>query len=260
MKLSDRTPTQTKAPHILLWGDVGSGKTALTETLGSRLHLIDLDDGAGTGLSIKDSLLDARRSIDYETFIEPEPYKRATVFPRVREHVIKISNQITLGRWPYQALAMDSLSALADAALQQILHNSGKYGLQPEIQHWGMAFNSVLDVMNILRSMPIVVILTAHEQVKTIGSGQTKEDRLELAISGKNMASKISRYFDEIWYTRVMAAGANKLNYVVQTSSDVIPCRSRGGLPNFTNVSDGLPKMLEKIGYVFPPLKETKPT
>lgn len=244
---------QGKAPKILIWGDIGVGKTGFALTLGARAQVLDLDDGLITGVTLVDKFQIDRQSVDVVQFLEPAPHRAATVFSRVKSYIIDVSNKCSRGEYPFQAIILDSLSTYATAALAFIMNNSGKLNGTPEIQHWGLAFSEIKNVLAVLRSLPIPVILLAHEQVKTFGSGLVKEEKLELAVSGKNLASQISLHFDEIWYMRVQPQGAGKNKYVLQTLNDGnIPCRSRMNLPNYFDTSVGMWETLKKVGYVPP--------
>lgn len=246
MKVSD---IQEKPPHILLWGGVGTGKTALALTLGERAEVIDFDDGLKTGSTLKDKFYDQRRLATVTQFIEKEPQKRATVFQKGKEHIYKISDQLNAGKYPFDALVIDSLSSLADAAVRQIMGNSGNPDGVPQIQHWGLAFNEIKNVFGVIRSMRIPVIVIGHDQ-----EGK-EEGKIELAINGRKLPSQLTRYFDEVLYMRVKAEGGGKYKYVVQTKNDArVECRSRANLDNMTDTSDGMWDLIARMGYK-PPQK-----
>ena len=248
MKLSELV--QNRAPKILLYGEVGAGKTALALTLGAKALCVDMDDGLKTGVSIKDNFSSERLQVEVRQFPEPEPQKRAVSFMAVKKFIYGLPAEIQAKRWPYEALIIDSLSSLADAAVRYIMSNSSRLDDTPEIQHWGLAFNEIKNVMNVIRTLPCAVVLIAHEQVKSIGKGNNKEDKLEIAISGKNLPSQITRYFDEVWYMRARNVGGGKRQYVVQTvGDDVVAARSRSCLPNLTDTSCGMWGLFKQIGY-----------
>lgn len=245
-------------PRILLYGEVGAGKTALSLTLGERAQIADLDGGVRTGVSLKDDFTSHRKAVDLRTFPEPEPHKKATVFAKFKNYVYGLGGDIQRKTFTYDALIIDSLSALADSAVHYIMSNSGKTEGNPELQHWGLAFTEIKNVLAVARSLPIVLVVTAHEQVKSIGKGDSKEDKLEIALPGKNLASQICRYFDEIWYLRVRPSGGGKSQYLIQTRGNgAILARSRGGLADMTDTKVGMWELIRQIGYV-PPTKETK--
>lgn len=248
MKVSDLSGV--KPPKILLYGDMGTWKTSLALTLGDRASVLDLDDGLMTGVRLEDKWSSARRSVDVKQFLEPEPNKRATVFQAAKQYIYSLADQVRAGKWPFDAFIVDSLSSYAESAVAQVMYNSGMVGQAPQLQHWGLAFSEIKNVIAVLRPLPIVVVLIAHEQVKTIGKGAQQEDKLEIALPGKNLASQIARYFDEVWYSRVRPLGANKFEQVLQTYTDgKIPCRSRACIPNYTNTECGMWELIKRCGY-----------
>lgn len=250
-----------KAPKILLYGDVGTGKTALALTAGERAQVIDLDDGLMTGVTLQDQFTAERKKVDAYSYVEPEPQKKAVVFHQVKQKIIGIANDCVRKVYPYDLLIVDSLSALAESAVAQIMTNSGKFGQAPEIQHWGLAFLEIKSVMSVIRSMPIPVILIAHEQTKSIGKGMDKDEKLQIAVAGKNLPSEIARYFDEIWYMRVADGPQNKKLRRIQTVADEKRlARSRFNVPDMTDVSCGMWELLKKCGYTPPERKSNVQT
>ncbi len=253
MKISE---IQAKAPKILLYGDLGVGKTALALTLGERAQVIDMDDGLLTAVTLADKFKADRLKVEVSRFIEDSPHKKAMAFSAAKNCIFGISNDCSAGKYKYDALIIDSFSALAEAAVMQVIYNSGQLGKPIEIQHWGLAFQEIKNLIAVLRGLPIVVVMIAHEQLKSIGKGVNKEDKLEIALPGKNLASQIARYFDEIWYMRSRPIGGGKSEYIIQTfNSGSIPCRSRANIPDMTNTNIGMWELVKLCGYT-PPEKK----
>jgi len=243
MKLSE---IDRPAPNILIYGQVGCGKTALALTLGERAQVIDMDGGLRTGIKLKDVFTEARMSVDVKQFLEKEPHRIATSFGKCKTCVISIANQCNKNTYPFDALILDSLTVLAESALNYVLSNSSNLGKSPTQNQWMLAFNEIKQVLGIIKALPIPTIVIGHEQIKTVGD----EDRMQLAVSGKNLPTQITREFDEVWYMRAKPAGQGKCNYVIQTLADgVIEARSRDCLPNHTNVKIGMWKLLELMDY-----------
>lgn len=252
-KLSE---VKIKPPKILLYGDVGTGKTAFTLTLGDRLQVLDMDEGTLTGVTLDDKFRSRRLEVDVVSCPDPDPNK-ATAFGCGKAHVLKVANQAVRKAYPYDAFAIDSLTALADHAVRMVMVNSGMAGKNPQIQHWGLAFNEIENILTVARSIPGVFILIAHAMNIEI-DGNTKK---EIAIPGKSLPNKIARYFDEIWFAKVQNKAGGKQAFTIQTKSTAsIVARSRLNIPDGIDMSLGLEEILKQGGYEFPVREPTKET
>lgn len=244
MKLSE---IKVKAPKILIYGPAGTGKTACALTLGSRAHVVDMDDGLLTGLTLQDKWSEDRQQVDVVQFLEEDP-RTARAFLSVKKHLMDVVNKARQGKWEFDALVIDSLTAMAEFAMRSVLASNGMLGNVPQIQHWQLAFTEVENIMIILRAMPCPVILIAHDQVRTID----EQDYVRIAIPGKNMPTKITRYFDEVFYSKVKTKGGGKREYLLQTrASGSIEAKSRGNLEALVDTSIGMTGILKLMGYEF---------
>lgn len=240
-----------KPPKILLYGSSGSGKTALATTCGPHCQVIDFDDGVETARTLADSFQPQRRQIDVLQALERDP-AFPTAYAKGKEHLRGVATQCNQKKYPFKVLVIDSLTSMADACLRMVLKNSNKLetsggmAMNPEIQHWGLAFLEMESFLSIARSLPIAVILIAHEQMNEIDG----VNKLQLAISGKKNPTKIPRFFDELWYMKTRNAAGGKIEYVIQTNSTAgIEARSRKNIPDLTNANVGMPELLKRMGY-----------
>lgn len=225
---------------ILLYGPVGRGKTALALTLGEEAQVLDMDDGLMTGLGLKDSFYKARTSVDVLQFLE-KGSSSATAFARARASITRITNEAVAGRYPFKYFILDSYTALAEAAVRYVMFNDSKLGEAPQIQHWGMAFVEIKNVMLLLRVMPLTVVMIAHEQCREVD----KRPLVEIATPGQKMPHEIPRYFDEVWRMMLKNLAGGKVAYVVQTKGTAtVTARSRSNLPTDTNTEIGMPSLL----------------
>lgn len=250
MKVSDLQKNEPP-PNILLYGEVGCGKTILALTLGEDAQIIDVDLGLRSGYSLKDEFTTARMSVDVKQFAETSLPRKALAFEKTKSCIYDIATQCNQNRYPFNAVILDSLTVFAEQALNYILGNKGKIDhSKVEIQHWGMAFSEIKMVLAVLTSLPIPVIVIGHEQIKTYGKGKDAINKLELAIKGKNMPAEITRLFDEVWYMRTRMVAGGQRQYVIQTLHDgTILARSRACLPNMTDTKIGMWKLLAMMGY-----------
>ncbi len=246
---------ESPPPNILIYGEVGSGKTVLALTLGKRAQVIDCDLGLRSGANVDDLFTTDRRAVDVKQFRETAMPARANAWEKLKLCVFDIATQCNQGRYPYDAVILDSLTRFTQMSMNYVLSNANKIGKPPEQSHWGMSFNEIHMVLGVLVGLPIPLIVIAHETIKTFGSGKDAEDRIILAIKGKNMPPDVMSMFDEVWYMRHRRLAGGKQSYVIQTlGTSALVARSRACLPDMTNTDIGMWKLLEKMGYT----KESK--
>ena len=250
MKLSK---TKSKKKKILLYGGVGVGKSALVMTLGERLQLLDLDEGVETGKKLQDEFTSERLDIDVVECYE-ESHAKAVAFGKAKDELISIANACAKDKkkleagekqvYDYDYVGIDSYTGLADSAVRYVLSNSGLLGKAPKIQHWGLAFIELENFLTILRSLPRVVVLVCHEQKTMVDD----EVRVELATPGQKLQAKIPRYFDEIWYMKVVNRAQGRKQRVLQTQpTQSILARTRSSLEDGIDTSIGMKAILEKL-------------
>lgn len=232
-------------PRIILYGPPGTGKTALMLTLGEKLQVIDVDDGLVTGLRLEDKWKKARGEVDVKRFVEDDP-KKGVAFSKVKATIYGIADQCRAGTYPFKALGLDSFTAFADYAVRYIKGNAGHLEQNTQLQEWGMAFQEIENVLTVLRSLPIVVIMTAHEHTYEVGDGT----KTEIAIPGRKLPQKVVGYFDEVIRTKVRNVTGGELAYVLQTRSTAgVVARSRRSLPDGTDSEIGMGAVLKLMGY-----------
>lgn len=249
-------------PKILIYSHAGGGKSAFVETLGARLQIIDLDPGAHVALSLNDQWRSRRLECDVIRIRDVDPSK-AQAWEAVKQTVIRITNEVNLGTYPYQFLCVDSLTSLGELALRNVLGNSGNANNpQPSIQQWGIAINEVKNLLVYLRALKIPVILTAHCQTTLADS----DNKMGIAIFGKDLPNYIPRFFDEIWYVHVRpkptaANQPQQYTFTIQTQpSASIMARSRLGVPNEFDITAGFEAALTAGGYKFLPYPQPQET
>lgn len=244
MKLKD---INTKPPKILLMGTFGTGKTVFSTSLGSQTEVLDLNRGLRSAFMFKDEFSKERAETEVKQCWDEEP-ERAKVFPRVRSFVNGIASECKKGTYKKKILVVDSYTDLATESLRNVLDGAGILGKQPQIQHWGAAFLQLENLMYVLRTLPIVVILTSH--IRRVETGDTTTYILE--TPGKNLPQKIPTFFDEVWCAKIRGK-----DYVLQTTgTSGMACRTRSGLENNTKQNVGLKEVLGLLGYDVE--KETK--
>lgn len=237
-------------------GPGGSGKTAEAMTLGADLELICTDMyGWKVCRSLKDKHYDARNAVEvtecYEDVGNP-----GTGYSKVRTRMFAIQREINAKTYKRRAVCIDSLTSLGEQSMRLVLSTAGKMengvvrttpkGTGIEIQHWGTAMQQVEDIVVLLRTLPMLCILTAHSGSEEV-DGMTKKI---LSVIGSKLGPKIPPFFDEYWYFNASAGAGGTVDYKIQTKmSSSVEAKTRDGLPDGTLASEGMPSILKRMGY-----------
>lgn len=229
-------------PKVLLAGEMGTGKTLLATTPGARALVLDLNNGLTSCRLFKDKFTQDRLSCEVKQCWEQG--KPAVAFQRTLAYVQEFAKKPS-----HEVLVVDGLDDLAESALAGILMGAGKWDeknvdkvTKPD---WGAAIALVERIMYRIKSLPTVVIMTAHTKLVEVDG----ELHTALAVYGKNLGGKIEGMFDEVWCTKVTGAG-DKRRFVLQTiSTGGVKCKTRHQLPNDTDMNKGLVAILAEAGY-----------
>lgn len=209
---------------LLLIGDSGSGKTGALASLaqaGYNLRILDVDNGLDVLTNI---LLDPRspygpeaaKRVLFETITDPMVNRggrliptKATVWQRA---IALLDNWKTgsedlgpLSRWtPQDILVIDSLTMLANAAMNFVLSMDAKLGQAPHQSHWYQGQGLLESLVQMLYDDGIKcnVIINCH--IAYIGE-ENGPQRGYPATLGKALSPKIGRYFNTVLMARTQA-------------------------------------------------------
>jgi len=232
-------------PKILLYGPAGTGKTALFSQAVEGF-LMDFDNGMYTTLSLNDYFTEKRQNVEFETYTEQD-VRKPTAWLKAKAQLIQIMEQCSKGQWKYKALVIDSLTGLSECVQAQVMAQCGKPMGKPEIREWGLIVAEVENAINIIKSLPIPVFMTAHELPIQKPDGSHV---LKILAPGTKLPAKIPGWFDEVWYAKTRQGGGGKTSYIVsgrKTSS--IEARTRSGMnKDLDHTTIGLEGVLKEIG------------
>lgn len=240
-----------RPPKILLWGKPGTGKTPFVTSFGQGLQFLDADDGLKSSLTLKDSWATERLKIDVLQFLESTPDK-ANAFVDLRTYIQRVVYpQCALGTYPYDLLAIDSFTQVADYALRYIAGNSGKLSSMGAIsqQMWGLAIAEIDMLFSYIKALPIPVVTIFHDREATEGSGDSAVTFSEISIFGKNLPRKIISYFGEVVRQRVRTVSGKMEPYLQTIPDSVTVVRSRSAVPDGFLTSLGFREFLKLLGW-----------
>lgn len=199
-----------------------------------------------TGKTLKDAFSQQRLEVDVVTgLIENDPTK-GNAYRKSQIHLNSVVKACKNGTYPYRALCIDSMTSFADATMRQIQGASSHIGQNPQKQEWGLSFNLIENFVTLMKSLPLCVILTAHQHTFEVDE-KTKQ---EVAIPGRKLPGKICSWFDEIWRMDIKRGQGDSTSHVIQTKSTPSTlARSRFNLPDPIPASRGLTQILKDINY-----------
>lgn len=245
-------------PKILIYGPAGTGKTALvSQASGGYLFSFD-SGGMQTALNLQDEFTKYRHSIEFDEFVDTNP-DRPSAYRKFKEKLFSFVQQLQRDKdkFPYDALVVDSLTAMGQAAMREVMANVGrtpsKSGVAmqgPEIQHWGLAIADLRNMITLLTSLPIMILVTSHDIIQEENDGSVKKRPNAL---GSKLPSELPPYFSEVWLASVKVKPQRKFDFTVSwMPSSTYETRTRTGvMQELSVVSLGLRGILKEIGYSY---------
>jgi len=242
MKLEN---AKIKPPKIILFGPYGSGKTCFSMTGGKHVQLLDMDEGVRSGFTLKDKFTSLRKEVDIIEIHESDPSK-AMAFPKFKSYLESIAKQCREGTYKFKVLVIDSLTNAHEYCLRMILSYSGLMGQKPRIQDWMLRDIEFLNLCVLIKSLPIAVIVCAHQQVIE----QDLTNVLTPWLPGKSLPSNMFSKFDEVLYIKPYLIAGGKTDFKIQNISTSSVCaRTRSNFENNLSVDIGLIELLKLMGY-----------
>jgi len=244
-----------RAPNILIYGPVGTQKTALVSQAKNG-YLFDFDNGMMIALMLDDKFKELRHSIEFDTYCDENPmHPKAWI--DARKKMADIVRQVQSKTWKYDSIIIDSLTGMAKAIQLHVLNCTGDSFKHPKIQDWGAMVTELERALTLMRACNVLRIVTAHqmpiETVKENAIFPTLDHITPLSITRPHSESKLSWLFDEVWYSSVKAGARGVTNFIVDgRTNNTTRSKTRGGLLEAVVHNDiGLAGVLEKIGYKY---------
>ena len=234
-------------PKILLHGDCGNGKTGLISQL-SNGYLMDLDGGMLTALNLKDKFTKYRQNIEFDTF-KDKSFKNPQGWNTFYSKLLGIAEAVNKGTWKYDALAIDSMTGIAQIIRHHVMFaKEGNALAEPKMQHWGSMVNFMEAVCSVIMTIKVPVIITAHDcTVYT-------EDGAEYKVLSmtKNHGEKIPWMFDEVWLSQIKKKGAKRTFTISGIGSPSRIAKTKMNLGKDVDHTEiGLPGIFELLGYEY---------
>jgi hypothetical protein len=238
--------TDNRPPKLLIYGAGGAGKTGLVSQAAGAL-LLDFDRGMRSAATITDPFTPLRHQVEMLDCSENNPMQ-PNAWLNTKQLLLRILNESNAGKWKYNCLIVDSLSGLCETVQHQVMAQCNKPMGKPEIREWGLIVSEIENALSIIRALPCMVLVTAHELPIQLESGA---HIMKILAPGSKLPAKIPFMFDEVWYAKTKSGPGNTTRYIVsgrKTSS--IEARTRSGMnKDFDHTEVGLAGVLAEIGY-----------
>lgn len=183
----------TPTVNIVVYGDIGTGKTTLCTTAPAPILIHSFDPG-GTKV-VPPEMIKEGRVIPDTRFEDEDPAhpKAFRLWEQVFEQLRKDKAFDAIGTY-----VIDSATTWAEAAMNEILRQKGRAGGVPQLQDYQIQMNTIRDYMRIMTALPCHTILTGH--IDATQDEVTGRVLTGLLITGK-LKTRIPLLFDEMWVT-----------------------------------------------------------
>jgi hypothetical protein len=252
MKLRD---LETKPPNILFGGSAGSGKTCLVSQAAGG-YLMDWDGHMKSARTVKDKFAPLRHQIEFDEFVDEIDLSSGT--PRLiaskyligKAKLLEIATQCANDRWPYNALIIDTITGLCRSIqvhCMAMATNGTNPFKKPQIQDFGSFINELESMLTIMRGIPVLKIVTAHEMILFGQNDEHKGTRL-MSATKPHGANKLAWLFDYVLMAKKRLRGQGKVEYIVTGRHEI----AKGPLTtDVVHNEIGLKGVLEHLEYTY---------
>lgn len=235
----------TETTKMLLIGDNGSGKTGALASLphaGFNLRILDLDNG----LDVLSNLLrdsksiygvDAAGRVEFETITDKMVNRAGRLVPEkatVWQRAIKL-----LDNWKTESadlgpiiswtsndiLVIDSLTMLANAAMNFVLSMNARLGQQPHQSDWYTGQQLLESLLQMLFDSGVRcnVIINCH--ITYIGEDNGPQRGYPASL-GKALSPKIGTYFNTILMVKTSGMGSQQKRKIFTNTTGVVELKN----------------------------------
>jgi len=238
---------ENRPPKILICSGAGSGKTGLVSQA-SRGYLMDFDIGMRTAANIKDKFSEKRHQIEFDTYRDKDPrYPKAWI--NAKKKIFEIRTSCDKKTCEYDALIIDSLTFMGNMCYNQIMYQVNKPMGKPSLPDWGLMLTDMRNMLQLITTLPLLVIVTAHEEHFQVGD----DTFVKVKTLGQKLAPELPGMFDEVWEMKPKKRPQNKIDWTVSwIPNEFKQIRTRSGqLKSFVINDIGLTGVLSEINYCY---------
>lgn len=226
--LSELNPASKR--RIMIYGDVGAGKTVFIASWPGKIHFCDFDGKVSSAAAFHKGNADLLTRISYDEFRHDKPYER------FHNWLLSMSELAAKGAFPYDVVAVDSITEMLNVALGDfMLKNSAiqrtrtTVGTIASMLDYRALEVQMRDVFRRLFALPCHIIAAGHIRTKQ------DESTGQIFTGPEGPASVIKHLqiiFEEVYRLYTDGEG-DKRKYMMQTQASArYPARSQiRGMP-----------------------------
>ena len=158
--------------------------------------------------------------IEYDTYVDGD-LKKPTATLEIEKKISELQKDC-----PYETIVDDSLTSIAEAAMNRILFANGRAAGVPQLQDWLQQMNWIRNHILTLRAMPVHVVVIAHEAI-TQDENTGAVQALPL-LTGK-LAGRIGAFFDEVYNAQAVSKGKDTEYRLLTKATSIYTAKSRLG-------------------------------
>jgi hypothetical protein len=241
-KKSYEEDSRNESFNALIYGGLGSGKTAVLRTCRKPLLVHSFDPG---GCKTLKDYIDAGDVIA-DTRFEVEDPKKPSVFKLWDTEYARLKQMKFFDH--IGTFALDSLTTFAQAALNAVMHKAGRAGGTPQQNDWFPQMCLIENAIKDFLSLPCDIILTGHDAMtKDEVTGKVMKD---VMITGK-LVRRLPLLFDEIYYASTKETSKGSSYSLLTQKTSTYQARTRiGRFGKFEQYEEpDIKKLLKKAGY-----------
>lgn len=233
MKLSELNPSARR--RIMVYGDVGTGKTVFAASFPGRKYFADFDGKVSSAASYYGADKARIDEIEYESYKIDKPFDRFTQW-------LSALAKDPSKPLPFDVFIIDSLTEMISAAIQDFMAKNSAIqrtrtsaGSIPSMLDYRALEMVTRGIFASILSMPCHVIVTAHVRTK-------QDETTGRIFTGPEGPASVVKHlqviFEEVYRSYTDGTG-DKRRYLAQTQSDgQYPARSQiRGLPAIIDLS-----------------------
>ena len=193
IKASEMAKLGQMHPKFMIIGTSGGGKTTALTTFPKDWRVLVLDMFGN-----KESL-EGCKNIEILSYSDPDP-KDPTAYMELRNDWLEIVNQLNEEKFPYQVLALDTITGLIRFCEMHILRTNpaqvGIAGSPSEFHYRGLSHAVGEFIMGFI-AFPITIVLNAHAEL--LRNDATGTFQYRAIMSGARWRSTIYAYTGEVY-------------------------------------------------------------